>query len=129
MKYLAFDLGLSHTGVAVSHEGQLAETMTTLNIKNVSQLFKQLLQMVKVEKPDVVIIGQPNRGPVHQMALDLETQLLADNPPEIILLNEDRSSSDAERHFVSTGATLAHRKKTQHQAAAAILLQKYLDNM
>lgn len=128
MKYLCFDLGLSHTGVAISHEGQLAEPLSTIEESDLIRLFQKVLRLIQEVAPDVILIGQPTRGQIHELAQNLHNFLQPQINAQIKLINEDHSTSRAESQFIQTKASLAKRQITQHQAAAAHLLQTCLDN-
>lgn len=129
MKYLCFDLGLSHTGVAISYEGQLAQGLTTIDQTDRLKLFNQLLRLIQEHQPDRIVIGQPARGPVHELALNFRHFLEPLTNAAIDFHNEDRSTSQAELKMIETHQSLHHRKAKQHQTAAAHLLQEYLDNL
>lgn len=128
MKYLCLDPGLKHTGVAISYEGLIAEPLTTIEAHNLNQLLSLLTKLVEIECPDVLVIGQPGSGPLHQFSLDLQAQLTMACSCKIVLYPEDLSSREASRRLVESGAAKKHRQRSTHQTAAAVVLQEYLDS-
>ena len=66
MIYLSLDPGLSQIGVAISHEGKLAEPLTTFESHN---LINQIKILIEKYHPDVIVIGEPNSGPIKDLAL------------------------------------------------------------
>lgn len=129
MKYICFDLGLSHTGVAISDEGILAEPLTTIHQKDLLKLFSQILKIIQETNPDRVLIGQPRHGQVFELSQNLFNFLQPQTNAQLELISEDHSTRQAEKSFIQKKASLQKRQITQHQAVAAHLLQNYLDEL
>ena len=127
MIYLCLDPGRSHTGVAISYEGTLSIPLTTLHTSSLEALLHALGPLIATHRPDVLVIGQPQTGPIHQLALDLSTALRADSY-SVVLAPEDGTSLRSQT-LLSTHRSPLKRKLNAHQAAAALILQHYLDNL
>lgn len=126
MVYLCLDLGTRHTGLAVSHEGQLAEPLTVVTARSLDSLLHQLRFYLEKYQPDLIVIGTPAHGPVSALAADVASRL---QPSwKTLLVNEDDSSVMAEKMLRSSGLTPRAAKTKDHQAAAAFILQSYLDS-
>ena len=98
--YLCIDPGLSHTGFAVSGSTHLVETLTTIHTKDKDRLLAQILSIIREQKPDELVIGQPSFGPIHTLAKDLLNILKTHFQGPIHLFSEDLSSKIAEKAFL-----------------------------
>ena len=126
---LCLDLGTAHTGLAISHEGILAEPLTTIFESQKEKLIGKLIPIVGQNHPDTIVIGTPNHGPLVKEALDLKMELEKIFSGKIVLFPEDFSSRSAKSLLKDTGKTLSKRKTVEHQTAAAIILEDYLDSL
>ncbi len=124
MIYLSLDPGLAQIGIAISHEGKLAQPLTTLEAHN---LINQIKPLLEKHHPDVLVIGEPDPGPVRDLALVLKDEIGAFFKGKIILHPEDLTSQEAAKKMVEGGVAKHHRQQGQHAAAAALILQDYLD--
>ena len=124
MIYLALDLGLSKIGVAISHEGKLAQPLTTIEAHN---LINQIKPLIEKYHPDELIIGEPNSGLVRDLATALKDEISHFFTGKIILHPEDLSSQGAAKKMVEGGMPKHRRQEGNHAAAAALILQDYLD--
>ena len=126
---LCLDPGTAHTGIAISQEGILATPVATIYEKDVDQLVTKLLPFLSQYQPDKIVMGVPEYGPIVKFATDLSEKIYAVFPREIIFFREDLSSHTARTVMKAQGKTLLRRKKEEHQTAAALILQDYLDNL
>ncbi len=124
MIYLSLDPGLAQIGIAISHEGKLAQPLTTLEAHN---LINQIKPLLEKHHPDVLVIGEPDPGPVRDLALVLKDEIGAFFKGKILLPPEDLTSQEAAKKMVEGGVAKHHRQQGQHAAAAALILQDYLD--
>jgi len=129
MKYLCLDPGTAHTGLAISEEGELVTPLTTIFEKKLDKLISLLSPFIVRYHPDTIIIGQPEYGPLVRFSEDLGDRLKKIFSGEIILFQEDLSSGMARKTMKEQGKTLTKRKKEEHQTAAALILQDYLDSL
>lgn len=128
MKYLSFDIGLSRTGVAVSHEGQLVELLPSISTPTDEFLLTKVKNQIKAQQPDLVVLGQPNRGSINELSMWLAQELQKDGH-QVQLFPEDSSSKMADTQLFQAKLTVKKRIEKQHSAAAAVILQAYLDSL
>jgi len=124
MIYLSLDFGTSQIGVAISHEGKLAEPLTTFESRN---LINQIRILIEKHYPDVIVIGEPNTGPIKDLALVLHDEIKAIFSGQVVLHPEDLSSQEANQKMLEGGMAKQRRQEGNHAAAAALILQDYLD--
>jgi putative transcription antitermination factor YqgF len=130
MKYLAFDLGRTHTGVAISYEGQISSPLATLNSSSLAELERQIIHLIDSENPNVIIIGQPATGPFFTIAETIHQQLKSHLPHlECHLHPEDLTSEIAKKKLFESQAKKSRRQTITHAAAAAIILDDFLENL
>ncbi len=123
-KYLCLDPGLSQIGVAISHEGKLAEPLTTLESRN---LINQIKILIEKYHPDIIIIGEPNMGPIKDLALVLHDEIKSIFSGQVVLHPEDLSSQEATKKLIEGGMAKQRRQEGNHAAAAALILQDFLN--
>ena len=124
MTYLSLDPGLGQIGIAISHEGKLAQPLTTIEAHN---LINQIKPLIEKYHPDELIIGEPNSGLVRDLAMALKDEISRFFTGKIILHSEDLSSQEAAKKMVEGGMPKHRRQESNHSAAAALILQDYLD--
>lgn len=125
MTYLSLDPGLGQIGIAISHEGKLAQPLTTIKAHN---LINQIKPLIEKYHPAELIIGEPNSGPVRDLATALKDEISRFFTGKIILHPEDLSSQEAAKKMIEGGVARQKRQKGEHAAAAALILQDYLDS-
>lgn len=125
---LCLDLGAAHTGLAVSYEGILAQPLATIFESKKDKLVGKLLPFIAKVHPGTIVIGVPPYGSLVESAEDLKSKLEKIFDGEVVLFPEDLSTRSAKTILKGTGNTLTERKKKEHQTAAAIILEDFLDN-
>jgi len=126
---LCLDLGTAHTGLAISYEGILSQPLATIFESKLDKLIGKLTPFIAKNHPDKIVIGVPSYGVLVEYSAKLKEELGKIFPGEIILFSEDLSSRSAKTILKDTGKTLARRKKAEHQTAAALILEEYLDSL
>lgn len=126
---LCLDVGTAHTGLAISHEGILAEPLATIYESKKEKLLEKLLPFISDHHPDTIVIGTPSHGPLVEYTTDIKKELEKVFAGEIVLFSEDLSSRSARSLLKETGKTLMRRKQSEHQTAAAIILEDFLDSI
>lgn len=125
MKYLGIDYGLSNIGLSLA-EGPLAEPLTQKRYQSQPKLLKFLHRLVKAKQIDTIVIGLPEG----QLASQVENfgnqlQLLTKLP--IVYQDETLSTHEAKQKLIQAQAPQKKRRQ-DHTAAAALILQSYLDD-
>ena len=126
---LCLDPGTVHTGIAISEEGILVTPLTTIFEKNLDKLIGLLTPIIARYHPETIVIGQPEYGPLLHTTKILGEKLKDIFSGEIVYFREDLSSYAARRVMKEQHKTLIKRKKEEHQTAAALILQDYLDSL
>jgi putative transcription antitermination factor YqgF len=126
---LCLDPGTAHTGLAISQEGILATPVATIFEKDIDRLVGKLIPYLTRFSPDRLVIGVPEYGPIVNFSRDLSERINKIFPGEIIFYQEDLSSGAARKTMKELRKTLVKRKKEEHQTAAALILQDYLDSL
>lgn len=124
---LCLDPGMAHTGLAISYEGELANPLATIFEKDLDQLVGRLIPFLVQYGPEMVVIGVPEHGPLVAFANGLAEKLKKVYLGEVVFFSEALSSADARKVMKETHKTLFERKKEEHQTAAALILQAFLD--
>ena len=138
MRVLAFDLGHRRTGVAVSDaSGVLARPLEVVHGTSLRNQWTALLAVIarfRTEDEDLaaVVVGVPKRldGSATDFtpaALDFIERLSKKLPVPVVPLDERLTSVEAESLLARRERDWARRKANLDAAAAAVLLQEYLD--
>jgi len=124
MTILALDPGVKHIGLALATTN-LASPLTTLGFSSSQQLIADLDPIVKKHRITHLIIGLPS-GPLKPFVLQLK-QILVQHFAQlkIYLFDETLTSHQAQKNLLHKKRR--SRQKLSHAAAAAIILQSWLD--
>ncbi|OGE25379.1 hypothetical protein A3H85_00950 [Candidatus Daviesbacteria bacterium RIFCSPLOWO2_02_FULL_40_8] len=110
MKYLGIDWGLKSLGFAVS-EGIFSSPLKEVKINSLNQALDMVCQVVKSAGIDIIIVGLPDSGEV-RMAVEKGVVGLKKLGMMVKLADE----------------TLTTHNSNDHQGAATLILQGYLDD-
>lgn len=127
MKYLCFDLGLKHTGVAWADLTKLPQPLETIHHQNIKQLSVQIKKIISKHQPNIIILGQPPKGVIKTLSIQLKDVIKEKYSGEIYLQDEDFSSRQAKEQMIQTGKSAFKRRQKHHSAAASVILQNFLD--
>lgn len=112
MSILGIDYGEKHVGVAISR-GKLAQPLKTISCANAIQSIKSLIKQYEI---DAVVVGDCPEFFLKQLS---ELGLVIHRADETL------STYDATRSLLHTSQS--RRKNLEHAAAAAVILQHWLD--
>lgn len=138
MRYLGIDLGARRVGLAVSDvTGTLARPLKTLQCTDAGDALDQVTRaMAELEDDGVaaVVVGLPRRldGTASDETARVETfadALRRRTPVPIVLQDERLTSREAESRLALRERDWRRRKQVLDAAAAAIILQDYLDQL
>ncbi len=134
---MAFDLGRRRIGAAVSDaSGVLARPLEVIDAAGASQLDRvvELVRRLSEEEDglDSVVVGLPRRLDGTPTAETAETRAFAETlgrriTQPVVLQDERLSSVEAESRLAVRDKDWRSRKKKLDAAAAAVILQDYLD--
>jgi putative holliday junction resolvase len=137
MRMLALDLGLRRVGVAISDvSGTLARPLDVIRESGAAQVERVVEAITRAAEEDdglgAVVVGLPSRldgTPNEQTAavLAFVATLRARVAQPIVLQDERLSSVEAESRLAIRDRDWRSRKKKLDAAAAAVILQDYLD--
>ena len=132
---LALDLGSRWIGVAVgSTETRLARPLTTLRAQGKAQLVRQLQRIVQEQQASLLVVGcpqcdQPQERPGHQELHGFAQALAEGVGLPLVLRPEVRSTLEAQEKLLEAGFRRSERRVKEHAAAAAVVLQEYLESL
>lgn len=124
MKYLGIDFGLKKIGLALS-EGELASPWQILEVKNFSDALAKIVRVVKGEGFEKIVVGLPE-GKMGENVTKF-VKLLKRQGLEVEIADETLSSKKALEQMISENVPMKKRHSND-AAAAAIILQNYLDS-
>jgi putative Holliday junction resolvase len=133
MRALGIDVGERRIGVALSDElGLLAAPLTTVMVRGGDAALAELAAIARERAAEVVVVGLPKslngrEGPQARAVRAFADRLapLLDAPLE--LWDERLTTVEAERALIARGVKRQQRRARIDAAAAAIMLQDYLD--
>ena len=133
MRVLALDLGERRIGMAISDElGWGAHPLYTLERTTLRADLDKLAQIAEREGAAQVVVGLPlgPQGEVGTSAKKVErfvSRLRARLKIPVITWDETLTSVEAEQQMIADDVSRAKRRRRLDQAAAALILQSYLE--
>jgi putative pre-16S rRNA nuclease len=126
MNILSIDYGLSHLGFAIAST-PLAEPIDQLSNASFDQIIKKIQFLIDQHKVEKIIVG------VSEGAMAAKTQTFIESLKKhfslsIIAYDETLSTLTAKKYLQESGASKTTRQEKDHQVAAAVILQSYLDD-
>ena len=132
-RYLAIDHGSKRIGLALSDPMKIiAKPYRTITYKNLKTLFNLLIEIIKEEDVECIILGIPigmkgQETSQTKDVLEFNEKLKLKIQIPIILQDERLSSLSAEKSLIQQKVKTGHNKSQIDKTAAAIFLQQYLD--
>lgn len=125
---LGIDLGEKTTGLAIS-ESSLATPYKTITHKNNQEALASIIRIIEAEDVDTVVLGFVE-GKIKPLFTNFAQKLQVHKPVlKVILWDETLTSRQATENMVKLGVAKKKRAHMQHEVAAAIILQSYLDSL
>jgi len=126
MKTLGIDYGRSKIGLALGVDS-FAEPYKVIKYKDISELVKQVLQVIQVEHVDKVVVG------ISEGAMGIESKNFSLSLSKTLRIpietfDETLTSKDAQRLSREAGVPQKKRHDMEDAYAASIMLQNYLDS-
>ncbi len=138
MKLLALDVGERRIGVAVSDSaGLIATPLTVIRRRSKAEDFGKIVRLVREQGAEGLVIGLPlnadgSAGPqaqrVERYAAALADALSIEQlSVGLIMWDEHGSTQRAQALMIDAGQSAKKRRQRIDAAAAAVILQDYLD--
>jgi putative transcription antitermination factor YqgF len=124
MKYLGLDFGQKHLGLAIA-DGLLAEPYGEK--ANNAGAIKYLKNLIVSESIDKIVIGLPE-GKLSSEVKKFGGELYNLTGKEVVYHDETLSTQEARQKLIEAGKPQLKRR-LDHRAAAALILQDFLDIM
>lgn len=126
--FLGIDLGEKTTGLAIS-EGQIASPLKTITHNDSMQAVVLVVQVIDLEEVDTVVLGFVE-GKIKSLFENFAQKLKEFKPTvKIVMQDETLTSLQAQQLQIKLAVPKNKRKEKEHEVAAAIILQSYLDNL
>lgn len=127
-KILALDLGGRRTGMAETDPMRMmAFPLTTVDT---DALMGELEAYVKLESPQVIVVGDPGEGTDSSALVRHWVEKLKAKWPaiEVVLVDESGTSNEASQALVMGGMKKSKRREkgALDKVAAALILERYL---
>jgi putative Holliday junction resolvase len=130
---IGIDLGSRRIGVAVSDAlGLTAQPHATIERHGGVRDLEAIAAVVKAQEAGLVVLGLPldpegDEGKAAQAARAFADRLRAALPVPVELIDESFSTVEAEEVLLAADLSRARRKQVVDKLAAAIILQRWLD--
>ncbi len=132
-RFLCLDLGNRRVGVAISDLlGMLARPLCVIDLAKEDK-FIAVMRLIEEWEVARVVVGYPRLlngtvGTQAGLAEEYVRELRARVAVEVILWDEEFSTAEAQEMMIAAGTRRKHRRETIDAAAAAVILQSYLDD-
>ena len=133
MRLLALDVGDRRIGVAISDSlGILASPLATIRRRSEERDMRAVLDLADEREAGGIVVGMPlslsgERGPQARRVERFRDALAARTRLPVAEHDERYSTAEAERLLRETGADPSKDRARLDAAAAAVILQAYLD--
>ena len=125
IKYLAIDYGLRHLGLAINF-GSLAEPWLQINYREEEEALRKLAIFCKEQGIEAIVLGI-SEGKMAERTRGFAQRLSEKTGLEVEFEDETLTSQEAEQRLIESGKSRQKRGRANHQTAAALILQAFLD--
>ena len=135
MRILGLDHGTKRIGVAVSDElKMIAQPLEFILAEPFADFLARLKEIIRDKEIDLILVGMPRNmdgsyGPAALKVQDFVAALSGAITVPIKTWDERLTSVQANRFLIQGNIRRKERKEKVDKAAAAILLQSYLDSL
>ncbi len=132
-RVLGLDVGDRRIGLAISdRDGSLATPYNALGRRGLERDIAAILKLVQEEEIGTIVVGEPlsldgSVGPQAKRTLAFYEALRAASPVPVDTWDERFSTVEAERLLREAGVAPSRNRARLDAAAAAVILQGYLD--
>lgn len=125
---LGIDLGQKTTGLAIS-EGQLASPYKTIKHQSIKEAVEKISKVCDELRVKKLVVGYVE-GKIKSYFQNFVKNFRRINPEiEVILFDETMTTRQARDYMIKLQIPKIKRAKKEHQVAASIILQSYLDSL
>ena len=134
MRVLAIDHGTKRMGIALSDEtGTIAQPLEFIFAHPFADFLARLKEIIREKQVEQIVVGLPRNmdgsyGPAVLKVQEFIAVLKESVTIPICSWDERLTSAQANRFLIEANVRRAERKQKVDKAAAAILLQSYLDS-
>lgn len=134
MRVLAIDHGTKRMGIALSDpSGMIAQPLEFIPAEPFAQFLERLKQLLREKEVELIIVGMPRNmdgsyGPAAAKVQEFVAVLKENIIIPIRTWDERLTSAQANRFLIEANVRRQDRKEKVDKAAAAILLQSFLDS-
>jgi putative Holliday junction resolvase len=134
MRVLAIDHGTKRMGIALSDpSGIVASPLEFIPAEPFAPFLNRLKELIREKEVELILIGMPRNmdgsyGPAAAKVQEFVAVLKENIAVPIQLWDERLTSAQANRFLLQADVKRKDRKEKVDKAAAAILLQSYLDS-
>ncbi len=135
MRILAIDHGSKRMGIALSDETRtIAQPLEYIPAEPFSAFLARLKELIQTKEVSLILVGMPRNlngsyGPMALKVQEFIAVLKETIAVPIQTWDERLTSTQANRFLLQAGVRRQERKEKVDRAAAAILLQSFLDNL
>jgi len=126
MKYLCIDFGLKHLGLAMA-DGPLAEPFGEKTYQQEIQALQFIAMLCQEHQIEAIVLGLPE-GQLADTIRNCADQLKQLTNLPIFFQDETLSTQEAKAKLMAAHAP-QKKRRLDHSAAAALILQNYLDTI
>jgi putative Holliday junction resolvase len=134
MRVLAIDHGTKRMGIALSDpSGMIAQPLEFIPAEPFSRFLGRLKELIQQKEVELILVGMPRNmdgsyGPAAAKVQEFVAVLKENIVVPIRTWDERLTSAQANRFLLQADVRRKERKEKVDQAAAAILLQSFLDS-
>ncbi len=134
MRVLAIDHGTKRMGIALSDpSGMIAQPLEFIPAEPFAQFLERLKTILREKEVELIVIGMPRNmdgsyGPAAAKVQEFVAVLKENIIIPIRTWDERLTSAQANRFLIEANVRRQDRKEKVDKAAAAILLQSFLDS-
>ena len=133
MRVLGVDTGERRTGVAISDPDEIIAVPLSVLTSTREQVIAEIAELTRREQVKRIVVGLPlslngERGPQARIALHIGRQIEAATGLPVVFWDERFSTAEADRLMLEAGLNRRRRDARRDAAAAAVILQDYLDS-
>ncbi len=125
MIYLGIDYGLKHVGLSLA-DSPLASPLTQTTYQSEKQLFDFVTQVIYEQQVKAIVVGLPD-GKLSGKVKDFGTRLNKLTNLPVYYQDETLSTFEAKQKLLQAHKP-QKKRRLDHQAAATLILQNYLDD-